>query len=233
MIDKPKLTFKIIKSIENNYCIQINNKMAKTPNRNLIEVPTLKLAKIILKDFQTNNSKKLVNIVSPIRMTNTALDKIVKKNNDFIEQLSLYINSDVVCYFARSPKDLVKKQNKYWLPMIKLMQDIYHINILYTSEISAVRQPKESLAKVKEILIEKNCFELSAIGVLAQLTNSIIISLALITDKINSKDAYELSNLEEIYQSSLWGKDEEAFTRLKAISLDIKNVKKYYDAIKK
>ena len=85
----------------------------------------------------------------------------------------------------------------------------------------------------KKILKSKNCFELSAIGVLVQLTNSIIISLALVNDKINAKDAYEISNLEEIYQSSLWGKDEEAFTRLKAISIDIKNVKKYFDAINK
>ena len=233
MENKPKLTFKIIKSIETNYCIQINNKMAKTPNRNLIEVPTLKLAKIILKDFQIKSSKKLANIVSPIRMTNTALDKIAINNHAYIEALSLYINSDVVCYFASSPKDLVKKQNKYWLPMIKCMQDLYNINILHTSEIIAVSQSEENITKVKEILIKKSCFELSAIGVLVQLTNSIIISLALVNNKISVKDAYEISNLEEIHQSSLWGKDEEAFTRLKAISIDIKNVKKYFDAINK
>ena len=232
MTKKPKITFKIINSSENNYCIQINNKMAKTPNGNLIELPTLKLAKIILKDFQSKKSKMPANIVSPIRLTNTAIDKLVTNNYAYIEQLSLYLNSDVVCYFASSPNDLVKKQNKNWLPMIRFMQDVYNINILYTSKISAISQPKDSLAKLKEILKSKNCFELSAIGVLVQLTNSIIISLALVNDKINAKDAYEISNLEEIYQSSFWGKDEEAFTRLKAISIDIKNVKKYFEAIK-
>ena len=232
MANKPKLIFKIINSSENNYCIQINDKIAKTPNGNLIELPTLKLAKIILKDFQSKKSKMLANIVSPVRITNTAIDKLVTSNYAYIEQLSAYLNSDVVCYFAHSPKDLVKKQNKNWLPMIKFMQDAYNINILYTSEISAISQPKDSLAKLKKILKSKNCFELSAIGVLVQLTNSIIISLALVNDKINAKDAYEISNLEEIYQSSFWGKDEEAFTRLKAISIDIKNVKKYFEAIK-
>jgi chaperone required for assembly of F1-ATPase len=232
MANKPKLIFKIINSSKNNYCIQINDKIAKTPNGNLIELPTLKLAKIILKDFQSKKSKMLANIVSPVRITNTAIDKLVTSNYAYIEQLSAYLNSDVVCYFSYSPKDLVKKQNKNWLPMIKFMQDEYNINILYTSEILAISQPKASLAKLKKILKSKNCFELSAIGVLVQLTNSIIISLALVNDKINAKDAYEISNLEEIYQSSFWGKDEEAFTRLKAISIDIKNVKKYFEAIK-
>jgi len=229
---KLKLTFKIINSSENNYCIHINNKMAKTPNGNGVELPTLKLAKIILKDYQAKKSKMPANIVSPIRLTNTAIDKLAINNDAYIEQLCLYLNSDVVCYFACSPNDLVKKQNKYWLPMIRFMQDVYNINILHTSEISAKSQPKDSLTKLKKILKNKNYFELSAIGVLVQLTNSIIISLALVNDKITAKDAYEISNLEELYQSSFWGKDEEAFTRLKAISLDIKNVKKYFDAIK-
>jgi len=102
---------------------------------------------------------------------------------------------------------------------------------LYTTEIFSINQNKESLSKLKAILSKKNNFELSAISVLSQLTSSIIISLALVNDKINVKNAFELSNLEEIYQSTFWGKDEEAFTRLKAISIDIKNVKKYYDTL--
>ncbi len=232
MSNIPKITFKIIKSSKNKYYIQINNKIAKTPQGNLIELPTLKLAKIILKDYQSVKTKKVANIVSPIRLTNTAIDRIVTDNHNYIEKLSLYANNDVVCYFARSPKDLIKKQNKHWLPLIIFMQDFYNINILYTSKISAISQNKDSLSKLKLILSKKNNFELSAIAVLSQLTNSIIISLALVNDKINVKNAFECSNLDEIYQSSFWGKDEEAFTRLKAISTDIKNVKKYYDALK-
>ena len=232
MSNIPKITFRIIKSRKNKYCIQINNKIAKTPQGNLIELPTLKLAKIILKDYQSFKTKKVANIVSPIRLTNTAIDRIITENHNYIEKLSLYANSDVICYFARSPRDLIKKQNKHWLPLIIFMQDFYDINILYTSQISAISQSKDSLSKLKLILSKKNNFELSAISVLSQLTNSIIISLALVNDKINVKNAFEFSNLEEIYQSSFWGKDEEAFTRLQAISTDIKNVKKYYDALK-
>ena len=232
MSNIPKIVFKINKSSKNKYCIQINNKTAKTPQGNLIELPTLKLAKIILKDYQSFKTKKVANIASPIKLTNTAIDRIITDNHNYIEKLSLYVNSDVICYFARSPRDLIKKQNKHWLPLIIFMQDFYDINILYTSEISAISQSKDSLSKLKLILSKKNNFELSAIAVLSQLTNSIIISLALVNDKINVKNAFECSNLDEIYQSSFWGKDEEAFTRLKAISTDIKNVKKYYDALK-
>ena len=38
-------------------------------------------------------------------------------------------------------------------------------------------------------------------------------------------------DLEELYQISKWGKDEEAFDRLNAIKVDIRNIKKYYDSV--
>ena len=41
----------------------------------------------------------------------------------------------------------------------------------------------------------------------------------------------ENSNLEELYQISKWGKDEEAFDRLNTIKVDIRNIKKYYDSV--
>jgi len=228
----PKISLKIIRSSNNKYYVQINGKTAKTPEGNLMELPTSKLAKILVKNYQSYKTKRNNSIVSPIRLANTAIDMVAKNKNNYIKQLCSYANSDLVCYFASSPEDLVKNQNKSWLPLITFMQDFYNINILYTNEIFSINQTKESLSKLKVILSKKNNFELSAISVLSQLTNSIIISLALVNDKINVKNAFELSNLEEIYQATFWGKDEEAFTRLKAISVDIKNVKKYYDALK-
>ena len=228
----PKISLKIIRSYNNKYYVQINGKTAKTPEGNLMELPTSKLAQIILKNYKSYKTKRNNTIVSPIRLANTAIDMVAKDKNNYIKQLCSYANSDLVCYFASSPEDLVKKQNKSWLPLITFMQDFYNINILYTTEIFSINQTKESLSKLKVILNKKNNFELSAISVLSQLTSSIIISLALVNDKINVKNTFELSNLEEIYQSTFWGKDEEAFTRLKAISVDIKNVKKYYDALK-
>ena len=80
-------------------------------------------------------------------------------------------------------------------------------------------------------LKEENIFRLSAFYTLSQITKSIIIPLALVNNKISAKKAFENSNLEELYQISKWGKDEEAFNRLNTIKVDIRNIKKYYDSV--
>jgi len=194
-------------------------------------LPSKKLAKILLKDYESSFKSKPLNIVRPIKITNTAIDKIKPNNIFYINEITDNLNNDMICYFANSPVELVDLQNKDWLPLINYMKSSYNIELIYTSKLFSINQKPDSLLKLKNILNEINIFKLSAIYTLSQITKSIIISLALVNNKISAKKAFENSNLEELYQISKWGKDEEAFDRLNTIKVDIRNIKKYYDSV--
>lgn len=221
----------IVQSKKGKYLLNINNKSLKTPDGNIIELPSMKLAKILLKDYESSFKSKPLNIVRPIKITNTAIDKIKPNNIFYINEITDNLNNDMICYFANSPVELVDLQNKEWLPLINYMESSYNIELIYTSKLFSINQKPDSLLKLKNILNEINIFKLSAIYTLSQITKSIIISLALVNNKISAKKAFENSNLEELYQISKWGKDEEAFDRLNTIKVDIRNIKKYYDSV--
>ena len=221
----------IVQGKKGKYLLNINNKSLKTPDGNIIELPSIKLAKILLKDYESSFKSKPLNIVRPIKITNTAIDKIKPNNIFYINEITDNLNNDMICYFANSPLELVDLQNKEWLPLINYMKSSYNIELIYTSKLFSINQKPDSLLKLKNILNEINIFKLSAIYTLSQITKSIIISLALVNNKISAKKAFENSNLEELYQISKWGKDEEAFDRLNTIKVDIRNIKKYYDSV--
>ena len=221
----------IVQSKKGKYLLTINNKSLKTPDGNTIELPSMKLAKILLKDYESSFKSKPLNIVRPIKITNTAIDKIKPNNIFYINEITDNLNNDMICYFANSPVELVDLQNKDWLPLINYMKSSYNIELIYTSKLFSINQKPDSLLKLKNILNEINIFKLSAIYTLSQITKSIIISLALVNNKISAKKAFENSNLEELYQITKWGKDEEAFDRLNTIKVDIRNIKKYYDSV--
>lgn len=221
----------IVQGKKGKYLLNINNKILKTPDGNIIELPSIKLAKILLKDYESSFKSKPLNIVRPIKITNTAIDKIKPNNIFYINEITDNLNNDMICYFANSPVELVDLQNKDWLPLINYMKSSYNIELIYTSKLFSINQKPDSLLKLKNILNEINIFKLSAIYTLSQITKSIIISLALVNNKISAKKAFENSNLEELYQISKWGKDEEAFDRLNTIKVDIRNIKKYYDSV--
>ena len=221
----------IVQGKNGKYLLNINNKSLKTPDGNIIELPSIKLAKILLKDYESSFNSKPLNIVRPIKITNTAIDKIKPNNIFYINEITDNLNNDMICYFANSPEELVDLQNKDWIPLINYMKSSYNIELIYTSKLFSINQKPDSLLKLKNILNEINIFKLSAIYTLSQITKSIIISLALVNNKISAKKAFENSNLEELYQISKWGKDEEAFDRLNTIKVDIRNIKKYYDSV--
>ncbi len=221
----------IVQVKQGKYQLNINNKSLKTPDGNIIELPSMKLAKLLLKDYESSLNSKSLNIVRPIKITNTAIDKIKPNNIFYINEITNNLNNDMICYFANSPIELVDLQNKEWLPLINYMESSYNIELIYTSKLFSINQKPDSLLKLKNILNEINIFKLSAIYTLSQITKSIIISLALVNNKISAKKAFENSNLEELYQISKWGKDEEAFDRLNTIKVDIRNIKKYYDSV--
>ena len=221
----------IVQSQKGKYLLNINNKSLKTPDGNIIELPSMKLAKILLEDYESSFKSKPLNIVRPIKITNTAIDKIKPNNIFYINEITDNLNNDMICYFANSPVELVDLQNKEWLPLINYMESSYNIELIYTSKLFSINQKPDSLLKLKNILNEINIFKLSALYTLSQITKSIIISLALVNNKISAKKAFENSNLEELYQISKWGKDEEAFDRLNTIKVDIRNIKKYYDSV--
>ena len=221
----------IVQVKQGKYQLNINNKSLKTPDGNIIELPSMKLAKLLLKDYESSFNSKSLNIVRPIKITNTAIDKIKANNIFYINEITDNLNNDMICYFANSPLELVDLQNKEWFPLINYMESSYNIELIYTSKLFSINQKPDSLLKLKNILNEINIFKLSAIYTLSQITKSIIISLALVNNKISAKKAFENSNLEELYQISKWGKDEEAFDRLNTIKVDIRNIKKYYDSV--
>ena len=225
------IKIEIVQGKKGKYLLNINNKSLKTPDGNIIELPSMKLAKILLKDYESSFKSKPLNIVRPIKITNTAIDKIKPNNIFYINEITDNLNNDMICYFANSPVELVDLQNKEWLPLINYMESSYNIELIYTSKLFSINQKPDSLLKLKNILNEINIFKLSAIYTLSQITKSIIISLALVNNKISAKKAFENSNLEELYQISKWGKDEEAFDRLNTIKVDIRNIKKYYDSV--
>lgn len=223
--------YKIIKNNNDFYKIVFNNKHIKTPLGNIVKFPSLKIAKIFLKKIIDSNKNKSKTTVSEIKLVYTAIDKIALSKSNYIHNIVMNLQTDLICFFSSEQKSLYLKQRKLWLPLIKWMKDIYKVEIIYSSSFKVHIQPKHNMERIKKVIKKYNIYELSALYTLIGITNSLVISLALLESKISYKKAFELSFLEELYQASIWGKDREAFERLNSIKLDIKCVKDYFDAV--
>ena len=225
---KTNKTYEINKSSNGLYQIIINSKIIKTPLGKNLDIPSRKVANAILKNLK--KSKKNV-LVSEFKITCTAIDKIALSKKQYLDNLLLILQTDVILFFSENQIDLYNKQKKLWTPLIIWMKERFELDLSYSKNLNITLLSDKNLKKIKNFINSLNNYELSALISLTDITNSLIISLALFESKISYKKAFDLSFLEELYQISIWGKDVEALDRLDSIKLDIKCVKDYFDSI--
>ena len=69
--------------------------------------------------------------------------------------------------------------------------------------------------------------ELAAMAVMTQTTGSFALSMAVINGYLSWEQAADASQLDETYQSELWGADREAEQRLRGLRLDVEAAARY------
>ena len=222
-------TFTIVKR-NSNFLIERNNKFLKTPDGNLISIPYKKIVQLILTELNKKTTSN--DSVTYIKITNSAIDKIIKDKDSFINKIASQIHSDTICYFSKTPESLLQLQIDSWKPLLKWIKKTYSVELNYSYSFEPLIQNKNNIQIIKEILVGCDVFKLSGISTLCQLTGSLVISLALCDSRLTYEEAFRASQLEESYQLSRWGKDSEASNRRKAISADIYKASNYLDALR-
>ena len=104
----------INKISSNSFQIMLDEKILKTPLKRELVLPNLNLTKEIVKEWDQDS--KNINTESMIfyGLVSTSLDKIIDNKNLFIDDILDYIDTDLICYRAENPKELVELQRNKW-----------------------------------------------------------------------------------------------------------------------
>jgi len=160
-------------------------------------------------------------------LVSTAVDRIGQLRSGVVEQIAKYAETDLICYWSDNADELAARQAKTWTPFIEWAKDTLGLDLQTQTGIMHLAQPKATFEKTLKIVNDYNDWELAALSSATHCTGSIIISLALLKDHINAKEAFEASQVDETYQIELWGEDWEAKDRREVIQQDLDNTVSY------
>ncbi len=90
-----------------------------------------------------------------------------------------------------------------------------------TSGVSHVAKEPEALAALERAVAIQDDYALAGLHVIASITGSLVLALALTGGAINSAQAFQLSRLDEIHQAETWGEDAQAQQRASLLSREI------------
>jgi chaperone required for assembly of F1-ATPase len=212
----PKRFYKQAEAVgqEGGYVLTLDGRPARTPGRNPLAVPGRALGEALAAEWNAVGVVIDPALMPLTKLANTAIDGVTVEMDAVREDIARYAASDLVCYRAEGPEKLVQAQGTAWDPVLAWSRDALGARLLMSAGVMFVQQPEIALARIRAVLDqEQSPFTLAALHVMTTLTGSVLIALMHATGNIEAQAAWDAAHVDERYQESLWGQDEEAAQR--------------------
>jgi chaperone required for assembly of F1-ATPase len=193
--------------------VALDGRPLKTPMKHTLIVSTQALAEAIAAEWQGQGEKIEPETMFLTKLANTAIDRVPLHRATIEQELVDYAGSDLLCYRAEAPVDLVKRQALHWDPVLKWVLMEVGAEFAVTSGVTHRKQKEETLEKFRSRLEALTPFKTTSLHTLTTLTGSALISLMLIAQAIAPDAAWAAAHVDEDYQIEHWGWDHEAKQR--------------------
>lgn len=199
-----------VEATDGGFAVQLDGRAVRTPQKTLVAMPSEAMAQAVAMEWDAQG-EKIDPLSMPVtRAANAALDKVTPQHGEVVDMLAAYGDSDLLCYRADSPEGLVAKQAAGWDPLVDWSATDLGAPLQLRTGIMHVPQAPESLATMHGHVAAFDPFRLTAFHDLVSITGSLILGLAVTRGRLEATAAWNLSRIDEDWQISQWGEDEEA-----------------------
>jgi chaperone required for assembly of F1-ATPase len=211
--------------------IALDVKPLLSPAKQKLIVPTAALAEAIAEEWRAQGDILLPHTMPLMRLASTGLDRVAVRREAVIEELLNYAGTDLLCYRAEGPAELVAREAAGWQPLIDWAMQHFDAPLRVTSGIVPIDQPIEAMKAFGGGLHRLDALRLTAVAMLAPTCGSLVLALALLQRRIDAPTCFELAMLDETYQIERWGEDAEATLRRRNIAIEIEETSRFLDLL--
>lgn len=194
----------------------LDGKVAKTPKRAELRLPTLALAQAVAGEWAAQDHEIAPARMPLTRLANTAIDGVTGRTGEVAADIVKYAGSDLVCYRAEQPQSLVRRQAELWDPVLTWAAEQFGHDFQVASGIVAVSQPDAALQAMATLLSPLDPFRLTGLHAITTLTGSALLALGVMRRAWSADDAWNAAHVDEDWQIAQWGEDAEARKRRQA-----------------
>jgi chaperone required for assembly of F1-ATPase len=208
---------------EGSFRVLLDGRPMRTPAKAVLILPTAALAESIAAEWDAVPEKADINVahLALTRLAATGLDRVTSQRKHVIDETAKYGASDLLCYRAADPANLVQRQAETWQPLLDWADERYGAHLAVVTGTTFVTQPHAALAALRAAVTAHSDLALSALYNLTHITGSLVIALAISEGRIDAVQAFETAQLDELYQIERWGSDPIATQRHDGIRRDL------------
>ena len=144
------------------------------------------------------------------RALNSAIDKVAPERAAVARILADYAGTDLVCYRATHPAELVARQAEVWDPYLDWTAETYGARLRPVFGVMPEDQDGGALATLSRAVHRYDPMELTALHEVVTLTGSLVLGLAGLSGFRDAASLWSAARLDELWQIEHWGADDEA-----------------------
>ena len=214
------------------FCLVLDGKPALTPAKNTLAVPSEALAKAIAKEWEAQDAQIDPSTMPLTKLANSALDHVQDRRQAVIDDIVRYAGSDLICYMADDPQELMMKQMASWGPVLDWLRQGLGANFEVVYGINHVEQPEQSLQQVRLVLQDLDAFSLTSLHTMTALMGSALLMLAHTAGMFDVTSTWQSAHIDEDWQMSKWGKDAEALGRRETRWQEMQAASRFLDLLR-
>ena len=213
--------------VTGGFSVRLDQHQLSTPSKAQLTLPSAALAEAIAEEWRSQGERLAPATMPLTKLANTAIDRVAMFRDDVIAQLLAFGRSDVVCYRASAPQDLVTRQHAAWDPILEWLGDNFGARLAVAEGIAFIAQDEARIGAMRAPLLEADSFRLTALLNAAGILGSLALTLAWNSGFLTADAAFEVAHLDEKFQAERWGMDAEATKKMREKHFEIMTLDRF------
>ena len=195
---------------ESGFGIALDGRRVKTPARADFVIPTGELAEAIATEWRECGEAVDPRAMPLTGLANAAIDRVGPDPDAFGALLAKYGESDLLCYRADSPPELIRQQEESWDSLLAWARRRYDVDFCTTASTIWQPQPQATVERLAHAVAALDSFRLAGLSPLVTIGGSLVAALAVLDGAIEADEAWQAVSLDERWHMEKWGSDPEA-----------------------
>lgn len=196
--------------VAGGFAVTLDEAKTRTPGKTPIVVPSEALAQEMAAEWAAQQERVDPLTMPVVRLVNSGIEGGEKSLPALRQELVKYSGTDLLCYRAESPRELVGEQEKHWDPVLTLIARHFSVSFQTTVGIMHRPQPDATLRRLAEALEGVSLLRATAMVSVAGLTGSGLMAVGLGHQLLDAEQVWAAAHVDEDYNARLWGSDPEA-----------------------
>jgi chaperone required for assembly of F1-ATPase len=209
--------------------LTLDGKPMRTPAGMAFVLPMRALAEAIAGEWNAVPEKGEIKpqFMPMTRLAATALDRVASQRAKVVEEITAYGRSDLLCYRAERPMELVARQKAVWDQWLEWLKRRHGVTLNITQGVMPVAQDDTEIEKLRRAIASVDDFALAGLFNLTAMLGSVVLALAVQAGELDAERAAAVAEIDAMFQAERWGEDVEATRQREAVRRDIATVGRY------